>query len=249
MVRLVVLFLFIGLCHSSVAQRERFPSYFGLQARPIFPTRFIGEPTLSLSEGNFSTQINQRIGYSFGGTVRAGLTKSIALETGINFNQRHFSVDMSVPDSGVVASNDLTFINYDIPLNGLVYIQLSESFFMNASLGVALTYKPSNIGILTTPGGKHTFTHTGRVNSKFGFELNANVGFEYRTEKSGFFYIGGSGRVPFKPIFEMIAQYKYDGIKTTLFGEVDGSFLSIDIKYFFPNINNKGIQFKPGPIE
>jgi hypothetical protein len=120
---------------------------------------------------------------------------------------------------------------------------------MNASLGVALTYKPSNIGILTTPGGKHTFTHTGRVNSKFGFELNANVGFEYRTEKNGFFYIGGSGRVPFKPIFDMIAQYKYDGIKTTLFGEVDGSFLSIDIKYFFPNINNKGLQFKPGPIE
>ena len=249
MVRLAVLFLFIGLYHSSVAQRERFPSYFGLQARPIFPTRFIGEPTLSLSEGNFSTQINQRVGYSFGGTVRAGLTKTIALETGINFNQRHFSVDMSVPDSGVIASNDLTFINYDIPLNGLVYIQLSEAFFMNASLGVALTYKPSNIGILTTPGGKHTFTHTGRVNSKFGFELNANVGFEYRTEKNGFFYIGGSGRVPFKPIFEMIAQYKYDGIKTTLFGEVDGSFLSIDVKYFFPNINNKGIQFKPGPIE
>jgi hypothetical protein len=143
MARLVFLFLYIGFYQTSVAQRERFPSYFGLQVRPIFPTRFIGEPTLSLSEGNFSTQINQRIGYSFGGTVRAGLTKTIAFETGINFNQRHFSVDMSVPDSGVVASNDLTFINYDSPINWLVYIQLSESIFMNASLGVALTYNPS----------------------------------------------------------------------------------------------------------
>lgn len=249
----LLVFLLLGFAYNSLSQRserrERFPSYFGLQVRPIFPTRFIGEPTLTLSQGNFSTTINQRIGYSFGGTVRAGLTKTIALETGINFNQRHFAIDLSVPDSGIVASNNLTFVNYDIPINGLVYIQLSESFFTNASLGVALAYKPSNVGILTTPGGKHTFTHTGRVNSKFTFDLNANIGFEYRTEKSGFFYIGGSGRVPFAPIFDMIAQYKYDGIKTTVSGEVDGSFLSIDVKYFFPNINNKGPQFQRGPIE
>lgn len=230
-------------------RRERVPSYFGLQVRPVFPTRFIGEPTLDLVQDNFSTQINQKIGFSFGGTVRAGLTKLLALETGINYTQRQFEVNMSVPDSGVSASNDLTFITYDIPINGLVYIQLSERFYMNASLGILLAFKPSNVGILTTPGGKHTFTHTGKINGRTGFDLNANIGFEYRTEKSGFFYIGGSGRVPFKPLFEMIAQYKYDGITNTQYGEVDGSFLSIDFKYFFPNINNKGPQFQLGPIE
>lgn len=230
-------------------KKERFPSYFGLQVRQVFPTRFIGEPVTSLSKDEYATSISQKIGYSFGGTVRAGLTKLLALETGINFTQRNFDVTMSVADSGVYAKNDLSFICYDIPINGLVYIQLSEQFYMNASLGVALTFKPTNVGILTLPGGSYSFTHTGRVARKTGFDLNANIGFEYRTEKIGFFYIGGSARVPFKPVFDLISEYKYQGYSTKVYGEVDGSFLSIDFKYFFPNINNRGVQFQEGPIQ
>jgi hypothetical protein len=238
-----------GFTQSGSKKREKFPSYFGIQVRPVFPTRFIGEPKTMLSQNEFSTTISQKMGYSFGGTVRAGLTKLLALETGINFTQRHFDITMSVADSNVFATNTMSFIQYDVPLNGLVYIQLSEKFYMNASLGIAVTFKPTDVGILTLPGGAHTFTHTGRTYNKAGFDLNANMGFEFRTEKSGFFYIGGSARVPFKPLFDIIAQYKYEGYKNTIYGTVDGSFLALDFKYFFPNINNKGVQFNDGPIE
>jgi hypothetical protein len=189
------------------------------------------------------------MGYSFGGTVRAGLTKLLAFETGINFTQRQYGISMSVADSNVFATNDLTFISYDVPLNGLVYVQLSEKFYMNASMGAALMFKPTSVGILTLPGGKYSFTHTGVVSSKGAIDFNANVGFEYRTEKSGFFYLGGSARIPFQPVFDMVAQYKYDGYKNTVYGSVDGTFLAIDFKYFFPNIQNRGIQFQDGPIE
>lgn len=244
------LLISVGIfAQTKTRKKERFPSYFGLQVRPVFPTRFIGEPETTLSKDGYATTISQKIGYSFGGTVRAGLTKLLALETGINFTQRNFDVTMSVADSGVYAKNDLSFISYDIPINGLVYIQLSEQFYMNASLGVALTFKPTNVGILTLPGGSYSFTHTGRVARKTAFDLNANIGFEYRTEKIGFFYIGGSARVPFKPVFDLISEYKYQGYSTKVYGEVDGSFLSIDFKYFFPNINNKGVQFQEGPIQ
>lgn len=248
-----ILFLFLVVALSSWGQvipskKEKFPSYFGLQVRPVLPTRFIGEPVSSFTLDGFSTSLTQKIGYSFGGTVRAGLTKLLALETGINFTQRNFDISMSVPDSNVYATNDISFISYDIPVNGLVYVQLSEKFFMNASLGVAITFKPTNVGVLTLPGGSFTFTHTGYVNRKTSFDLNANFGFEFRTEKSGFFYLGGSGRVPFSPLFNLAAQYKYQGYKTTIYGEIDGSFLSIDFKYFFPIINNKGPQFHQGPI-
>lgn len=229
-------------------KKERFPSYFGFQVRPVFPTRFIGEPETVLTSNEFSTTISQKMGYSFGGTVRAGLTKLIAFETGINYTQRHFDIAMSVADSNMFATNELTFIEYDIPLNGLVYVQMSEKFFMNGSLGLALTFKPTDVGVRTLPGGSFDFFHTGMVTSKTGFDLNVNIGFEYRTEKSGFFYIGGSGRVPFKPVFDMIALYKYQGYKNTVIGEIDGSFLAIDFKYFFPNIKNKGEGFKDGPI-
>lgn len=253
MVKFLLPIFLIILTFDSVGQttkrkKERFPSYFGIQVRPVFPTRFIGESSASFLKDGFSTTISQKVGYSFGGTVRAGITKLIAFETGINFTQRNFNIDMSIADSNVFATNDLSFIQYDIPLNALIYVQLSEKFFMNASLGVALNFKPSDVGVLTLPGGSFSFTHTGRVNSLATVDLNANFGFEYRTEKSGFFYIGGSARVPFSPLFTLVSQYKYDGYKTTIYGDVDGSFLSVDFKYFFPNISKKGPQFQRGPI-
>jgi hypothetical protein len=244
----VLLVAFSVTGQSASKKKERFPSYFGLQVRPVFPTRFIGEPETLLTSNEFSTTISQKMGYSFGGTIRAGLTKLIAFESGINFTQRNFDITMSVVDSNVYASNTLSFIEYDIPLNGLVYVQMSEKIFMNASLGLAVTFKPTDVGVRTKPGGSFDFYHTGMVTSKAGFDMNVNVGFEYRTEKNGFFYIGGSGRVPFKPLFDMVAMYKYQGYKNTVIGQIDGSFLALDFKYFFPNINNKGTQFKDGPI-
>lgn len=238
---------------SAQQKKERVPSYFGLQVRPVFPTHFIGESVLNMVQNDpdqvyITTTISQKLGYSFGATVRAGLTKLIALETGINFTQRNFDIEMAVPDSSIYASNDLSFINYDIPINALFYIRLTERWYMNASLGVALDFSPTHVGVQTNPFGSHYFTHTGIVNSKFGFDMNANIGFEFRTEKSGFFYLGGSGRVPFKPIFTLATNYRYQGISSSIYGDVDGSFLSIDFKYFFPNIANKGEQFHKGPI-
>ena len=253
--KLILVLLFASCTLATVAQskRTKVPSYFGFQIRPVFPTRFIGEPELTLSTEagdsvNVSTTLSQKIGYSFGGTVRAGVTKLIAIETGINFTQRHFDSKMSIPDSNIYGSNDLTFISYDIPVNVLFYIRLAEKWYMNASLGVAMSYSPTDVGTYTAPNGPHEFRHYGLVRKKVNFDLNANVGFEFRTEKSGFFYLGGSGRVPFAPIFDLLFEYTNEGFSRTIVGEVDGSFLSIDFKYFFPVIKNKGAQFKPGPI-
>ena len=225
------------------------PSYFGLQVRPVFPTNFIGTKEMSLSVNGFNTTITQKMGYSFGGTVRVGLTKLVAFETGINFTERNFDIDISVPDSNVALTDDLSFIEYDVPVNILFYVQLADKWYMNASLGLALTFKPTHVGVYNSLGGFHTFTHTGLIRGKVGADANANFGFEYRTEKKGFFYIGGSARVPFAPLFDLLAQYKWQGIISNAYGEVDGSFISIDFKYFFPNIKNKGPQFIDGPIQ
>ncbi len=233
----------------SSAKKEKFPSYFGFQYRPVFPTRFIGDPETIMTQDEYSNTITQQMGFSFGGTVRAGITKLIAIETGINLTRRNFAVSMSIADSNVYGENNLRFLTYDIPLNTLFYVQLSEQFFMNASLGLNIAYKPTNVGILTLPGGSHSFTHTGKAGAKLNFGLNANIGFEFRTEKSGFFYIGGSGLVPFTPLFNMIAQYKYQGYSNTIYADIDGSYLALDFKYFFPNIQQRGPQFKRGPIE
>jgi hypothetical protein len=227
---------------------EKFPSYFGLQFGTVIPSSFVGSPVTSLTNNEFSTQLSQNIGYTFGATVRAGLSKRFAFETGMNFVQRSFNMTMAVADSNVFATNEMRFISYDIPANVLVYIQLSKSLYMNASMGFSLVFKPTSIGVLTAPGSYHSFRHTGRVNRKGGLDLQASMGFEYRTEKKGFFYFGGSARVPLKPLFDLIATYKYQGYSNTIYAQVDGSFLSLDIKYFLPTIKNRGPQFQRGPI-
>ncbi len=251
---IVFILLMLSFITNAQQKKVRVPSYFGLQIRPVFPTQFIGESTTTFSENpdesvKYSSTLTQKIGYSFGGTVRVGFTKLIALETGINYVQRNFDISMSIQDSSIEAKNDLSFISYNIPINALMYIKLSEKWYANASLGVAVNFKPTDVGVLTKPSGNNEFRHTGVALSKFGFDFNANVGFEFRTEKNGFFYLGGSANVPFAPLFDMIVGYENQGYKSHSIKEVDGSFLSIDFKYFFPNINNKGIQFQEGPIE
>jgi len=246
---LIILTLFF--CDSVFSQdaKQNPPSYFGIQVRPVFPTSFIGSPELSLSKDGFESTITQKMGYSFGGTVRVGLTKLVALETGINFTQRNFDIVMAVPDSNIAGSNTLGFIEYDVPLNALFYVQLADNWYMNASIGFALTYKPTDVATYNSPGGYHAFIHTGVTRGKVGIDANANFGFEFRTKKKGFFYLGGSARVPFAPVFDILAQYRWQGDVIKMVGEIDGSFLAIDFKYFFPNIKNKGPQFNEGPIQ
>ena len=234
-------------------KKERVPSYFGLQVRPIFPTQFIGESVTNFKQNEgetviYNSSLKQTVGYSFGGTVRAGLTKLIAIETGINFYHRNFKIDMEIPDSSILATNEIRFVSYDIPLNALFYIQLADKWYMNASLGIAVNFKPTDVAVVNKPAGNNEFQHIGVYRNKFGFDFNANVGFEFRTEKSGFFYLGGSANVPFKPLFDMILNYVNQLYESQVIQPVDGSYLSVDFKYFFPNIKNKGVQFQNGPI-
>lgn len=253
MKQLLVLLFITAFTAFGQKKKERVPSYFGIQVRPIFPTQFIGSPTTNFQQNagesvRFTSTLTQKMGYSFGGTVRAGITNLIAIETGINFYQRNFGIDMEMPDSSILATNDIRFISYDIPLNALFYIKLAEKWYMNASIGVAVNFKPTDVAVVTKPGGDNEFQHIGVAQKKFGFDFNANIGFEFRTEKSGFFYLGGSANVPFKPLFDMILNYSNQGYKSQVIEPVDGSYLAIDFKYFFPNISNKGTQFQEGPI-
>lgn len=246
---LYIFLLLLSLPTFGQEKTDKLPTYFGLQIRPVFPTKFIGDPVTSMSGDGFETSMSQRLGFGLGGTVRANVTKLIAIESGINYTQRYFDLSVALPDSNVFGEQTMTFIEYDIPVNALIYIQLTDEVFMNASLGVAISYKPTDTRVQIQPGGKHYFALYGLRYNSVGFDLNANLGFEYRTRKSGFFYLGGSARVPFAPLFKYAAFYNYDANSNLLEGDVDGSFLTIDFKYFFPLIKNKGPQFLKGPIE
>ena len=252
--KLVYLFfciISISAANAQLGNDSKFPSYFGFQLKPLFPTKFIGQSSLSLSNQGYDVTISQKVGYSFGGVVRVALSDIIGIETGINFNQRYYHLEMSVPDSNVSTSNDLGFIQYDIPVNALFYIKLTKKWYMNAALGPAICYKPSSIGVINHPGGKHEFFNIGLVSihKKVNLDLTGNLGFEFRTKNAGIFYLGGSARIETSPLFDLVSRYKNGTYEVDNYGSVSGSFLSIDFKYFIPNTGGNGQNFEHGPIE
>ncbi|MBI1835685.1 MAG: hypothetical protein HYR91_00315, partial [Flavobacteriia bacterium] len=216
----------------------------------IIPSSFLGEQKFDVSDQNFTTTFYQKVGYSYGATIRIGLTKLLAFETGINYNKRNFGIKASLIDSNFYEKNNISFVNYDIPLNGLVYIQMSERFYANVSMGAMLSFGSSNIKKVYYFSGVNNFIHEGQLARRTNINVNASIGFEYRTEKKGYFYFGGSAVVPIAPLFYLFNYYRYsESVINVNKHPVKGSYMTIDLKYFFPNIKNKGTQFTKGPID
>lgn len=249
---LVFLLLFVWSISSVSAQsfRRKPENFFGLQVKPLIPLGLVGDKPFDIKEGNFKSTISPKFGYSYGGVVRVGLTELLAIETGINFTKRNFRADYSIPDSNLTASDDLGFISFNIPLNLLVYVKLGNQLYMNVSGGASVNYNPSNIRSTLNPEGGHIFIFEGRRLHFFDFNANAEVGFEYRTETSGTFYLGISGRIPFSPTLNIATEYRNDTYSSVAFGQIEGATFAFSLKYFFHNNTHKeGPQYKRGPIE
>lgn len=233
----------------SQSVKEKVPAFFGLQYKVVLPGDFIAPSSITLENQSLITQFKLSSAFSFGAITRIGISKLLSLETGINQVKRKYIIDFQHIDSSLTGNSKLSVINYDIPINWMVYVPLSKQFFMNASLGVSFVFFPSNVATLdTTQFGR--FIAEGRRLSHFGGTLNANMGFEFRSKKLGFFYIGCSGIIPFKNIYKVASAYVY--VNQTQYlstGYLNGAYLSIDLRYYLPNIAKKGGGLPDGPIK
>lgn len=231
--------------------KPKYLSYFGLQFKPLFATNFITASQLKLIGNELTADYRQKFGFTFGGNVRVGLSKVVNLETGLNFVQRNYDINFDVHSvtTNMSAKTQFRIIAYDLPVNALFYIKLSNLFYMNASLGASLGYLPTNVWKTYVINSFEKFSHEGRRFSHFYGAANANVGFEMRTQKIGFFYLGASIQVPFKPIFQIAAAYKRSGHNEVLYGNVSGSYITFDVRYYFKNNNERKSINNRGPIE
>ena len=212
---------------------------FGVEMKPIIPSNLFQTGQTALTQNGIDYELNQKIGYSFGGVMRFGLTKLLSLESGISFVRRNFSTNVSDPAFNFTDTVDFRVIGYEIPVTGLVFVQLSDEIFMNAAFGLALDMFPSDVG----NGNNVDFIQISRRRgigggnsfmtwSKLG--LIANVGFEYRTKKSGYFYVGGSYHRPFQPIYDTYLYYTNEnGVEDRAKLAMSGNYLTIDFRYFF----------------
>jgi hypothetical protein len=247
----VVLLLFPALGWAQAFNQLGKPNYFGFQYRQIVPMQQMQSGAQKFADSILQTTLTPTDGYTFGGVLRYGLTDLISLETGLYYNQRTFSIQSTRTDSMLSVDQRLRFVQFEIPIQGNIGIQLSRTIYANAALGGAILYKPTSVATYVNPSDKHEFRQVGLVdnNKKLGFDVRTSIGFEYRNKKAGVFYIGGTAFVQLQPAFVLLSKYQYVNFKQTAFGNVNASGFGLDFKYFIPYTRPGRLIFQQGPIE
>lgn len=239
--------LLSALGFAVIANAQENVTTFGIQLRPIVPNKFVGFETVASESNGFTSEWEPRPSLSFGMVIRWGLTKSISIESGINLLRRNYRVKMSEPENGLDANIDYSFVGYELPVQLLFYVPLSDRWWMNGSGGLSIDTYPSN-----------TFSNTSqRIDTvEYDFEqftarrkwaqiaVQANYGFEYRTKESGYYYLGVTFHRPFGTMANSESVLFYsEAIKRNVV-ELNGTYFTVDLRYFF---HEKADQKKARP--
>lgn len=247
---LLLFLIFFSASLTAQKYQSKPDNFFGFHVKPLIPFGLVGDKPFIVRVKNFETTISPLIGYSYGAILRVGLTKLLAIETGINYARRNYRANYSIVDSNIFAIDEVSYISFDVPINFLVYIKLGNQLFMNVGIGASLNYNPSSIFSVINPKEEHLILFKGQRENLFDFNTNADIGIEYRTRSFGAFYIGVSGCIPFSPTLKITSVYRYGTYETIALGQIEGASFAFNFKYLFHNQKKKkGVQFEGGPIE
>lgn len=222
-----LLFLFPLVCLS-----QKGVTTVGIQVKPIFPISFLGTGKITNDTAgvHFETILNS--GFSSGMVVRHNFTNLLAFETGINYVKRKYTLSFSEKD--FTGQTTFRIIGYEIPALLMVYAQLGEKIYINGAMGPVLDMFASNVQTFDD-----YYNNIAIRNHILQPSLTANIGFEYRMKKSGILYLGTSFLRPFTYIYLSKIGY-YKNVKSVIIqNELTGSYLTIDLRYFFPETKRK----------
>lgn len=231
-----LLFFLLFLCTTSGFAQKGLTT-LGIQLKPMVPSQFFGTgPVRQLSEQTDALLENQ-LGWNSGVVIRRGLNNMWSLETGISMVQRNYKVTFESLRFGFSESMSYRLVGYEIPIQALIYVQLGKQWFINGSGGVALNFYPSNLEKFGSTVVDTTFIDyhmkTYRNNWMMPSVL-ANLGFEYRTKESGFFYIGASYHRPLSEIALSNLRIESNGSGNDTKFFLNGTYLTLDLRYFLP---------------
>jgi len=232
----VIIFLPILLLTNFCYSQKGLTS-FGLQFKPIVPVSYFNAGPVNLGDTIVDIEIKQKFGYSMGMIVRHNITDLISFETGINYVRRNYNIAATSKVNTLDDQLDFGFVNYEIPIQALVYVQLSKNAYMNVSSGVALNAYPSHVFSLGDNLLLEQLSFRGRL---IGLSYLANIGFEIRTEEKGNFYLGASLVNPLSAITETKIKYEYQNATFSEFTSfLNGNYITIDLRYFLPEEKEK----------
>lgn len=205
--------------------------YFGIQFKPVFSNKFLGAGEVRGVDSIFSASSKPVLGNSFGMILRFGITKTIAYEFGLNRVQRYYRMNFEESSTGLTDNTRFGILGYEIPNQMLIYVRLTEKLYMNNAFGISLMAFASDV---QSYGSNDRFRQISYLNTRWFIPgLTANVGFEYRTRKYGFFYLGGTLLRPLKHIANTTASYQpVTGRTYRVPLKLNGSYITIDLRYF-----------------
>ena len=172
---------------------------------------------------------------TFSGLLRWGFTKNISLEAGLSYIKRNFDTEYSINYDSIVGTKDLSIVTYEFPIQVLTYVRLGEQFHMNASTGISLNFRASSVG---STSDDFNFSQLAYI-KKLNLAYIANLGFEYRTKESGYFYLGASLTTLLRPLGRIELRSLDDNNFKNVFGELSGNYISVDLRYFFNDKKEK----------
>ncbi len=221
--------LFIGSLNQVSAQQYIDKPTLGIEIKPVIPSSLFATDYPVLSKNNNQFTISPRLGFSAGAVIRSSVTRMFSIESGIYYTSRNFNTT-GKDSAGTVVHDQFRFDNYEIPFLGLLYIRLSKYAYINTAFGVSADFFPEDI---QTPENSMYFVRVGRQYWVLP-ALMANVGFEYRTENNGYFYIGGLYHRMLAPLGAVGFYYTANGGPEGVASMLDGHYFALDFKYFFP---------------
>jgi hypothetical protein len=220
--------LLVALLVSGYATAQKGVTTFGIQVKPVIPVE-IFDPLTSVERPNLKGTVELTGGNAFGMSIRVGLTNTLSFETGIGQIKRSYTFGLTNDTSGFSGSGQVRYVGYEIPITGLAFIRLGERVWMNTALGFSLDMYPSDVRSDLENGQIYIFRRRWVQMGVLG-----NIGVEYRTERSGSFYVGATFHRPFNDM--AVAELTYLGpnffpysMRTVL----DGSYLTLDLRYYF----------------
>lgn len=225
---LIISLFLAGL--SSPLKSQHGVTNFGFQYKPILPVEFFNVQKLSITNNDFTSTISQQLGHNIGGIIRWNPLKRFSFESGVNYVRRNFSFTTSVNSSGTSSKGNFGIVGYEVPIKGMVLVQLDQNSFLSVSSGIATSWIASDVATATEDDNFYQVTYTKKMNLAF----IANVGYEYRTDKSGTFYLGASLTTPFQGIGLIDVHYdEYNQTNQKLTGVLLGNYLTVDLRYYF----------------
>lgn len=232
----IAILLFFWMLFTSIAAQDRKVT-FGLQVEPLIPSSLIRSGDVnSFSQGvEFNT--SPRPGYAYGGHVSFRINQHMAIETGINYLIRDYRIKAREDNFEV----DLQFTadNFEIPLTFNYFIRLGERLYIDQSLGFSFQFLPgefqSRVYEENESGGYvYDFSQISIRNYWVMPVFRGGFGFEYRTDNSGWFYVG--------PVYRLFSTLYYTRILYThppaninnMTIDLKGDYFSVVFRYVFP---------------